>query len=149
MEGFYKKHLYSILCALAFMFIAKTTFAQVNDMAFITIYKTILSPKCGVPACHDGSFEPNFTTLASSYNTLVNQPIVKNNIQGTFQYRVEPKNVIASELYERVNNCCFVNTNDEMPLMGNKLTKEELQKIANWIDEGAKHPNGSIISRVQ
>lgn len=142
MAAFWKKHLFNTTLIVLFCCFGHTLVAQVKDTAFVHIFKTILSPKCGVSACHDGSFEPNFSTIGSSYNTLVIHPLVKADIGATFKYRVVPKDKKASLLYERVTNCCFVNTNDQMPLMGDKLTKDEIAKIGEWIDNGAKQPDG-------
>jgi hypothetical protein len=125
-----------------------TVNAQSTDTSFIQIFSNIFSPSCGIPACHDGSFEPNFSSIASSYNTLVYHPVIKNNKDNKFRYRVIPFDSSNSVLFERLTNCCFVNENDRMPFtVGDTLTKSEINKIAKWINEGAKSPEGNIYKK--
>lgn len=122
--------------------------AQVKDTSFIHIFSGILSRSCGIPACHDGSFEPHFNSIASSYNTLVYHPIVKNSEDIRFKYRVIPFDTANSVLYERITNCCFVNENDRMPFtIGDALSDVEINKIAKWIIEGAKSPAGDVCNK--
>lgn len=112
--------------------------------SFLSLHQEVFSPSCNVLGCHDGSFEPDFRTVQSSYNTLVWHSILKNNLEESFVYRVVPGDTANSVLYERLTNCCFVNVNDRMPQdnIGNSLSKEDLDKIANWILEGAKDITG-------
>ena len=51
-----------------------------SSTSFVRLHKEILSPSCNVLGCHDGSFEPDFRTVQSSYNTLVYHTILKNNL---------------------------------------------------------------------
>lgn len=108
--------------------------------SFLGVYSNILQPKCAVPGCHDGHFEPDFRTIESSYNTLVYHKIIKNNADSTFTYRVIPGNKTMSVLYERITNCCFVNQNDRMPQdnIGVPLPQEDIDNIGAWIQNGAK-----------
>jgi len=114
--------------------------------SFVKLHRDVLGPSCNVMGCHDGSFEPDFRTVQSSYNTLVYHPVLKNNLDETFTYRVVPGDTANSVLHERLTNCCFVNTNDRMPQdnIGNSLPQEELYKVANWILDGAKDITGVI-----
>jgi hypothetical protein len=111
---------------------------------FLGVYANVLHPKCAVPGCHDGHFEPDFRTIESSYNTLVYHKIIKNNADSTFKYRVVPGNKTMSVLYERITNCCFVNQNDRMPQdnIGVPLPQEDIDNIGNWINSGAKNMFG-------
>ena len=59
-------------------------------------------PHCANSGCHDGSFEPDFRTIESSYNTLVYQPVIKNNPDGNYQFRVKAGNIDESVLYARL-----------------------------------------------
>ena len=104
------------------------------------LHKQIFFPKCGTPGCHDGSFEPDFRTVMSSYATLVYHPIVKNNTAEEFTYRVIPGDTARSVLHERITNCCFVNINDRMPQdnIGDPLPDSDIQAIETWILDGAK-----------
>jgi len=114
--------------------------------SFVKLHRDVLRPSCNVMGCHDGSFEPDFRTVQSSYNTLVYHPILKNNLDETFTYRVVPGDTANSVLHERLTNCCFVNTNDRMPQdnIGNSLAQEDLDKVANWILDDAKDITGVI-----
>ena len=102
---------------------------------FVGIHHYILSTTCAVPACHDGSFEPDFRTLQSAYNTLVYARVLKNNSNGDFTYRVNPGDAAGSWLHERIT------TDDavlgRMPLY-DTLSSREIELIRNWIDNGAK-----------
>ena len=104
------------------------------------IHRDIVFPKCAKPGCHDGHFEPDFRTVESTYSTLVYAVIKKNNGAKSFRYRVVPDSSAKSVFYERLNNCCFVNTNDRMPQdnIGQALPDDDLLRIKTWIDEGAK-----------
>jgi len=114
--------------------------------SFVKLHRDVLGPSCNVMGCHDGSFEPDFRTVQSSYNTLVYHSILKNNLDETFTYRVVPGDTANSVLHERLTNCCFVNTNDRMPQdnIGNSLAQEDLDKVANWILDDAKDITGVI-----
>jgi len=117
-----------------------------SSASFVNLHKELFSPSCNVLGCHDGSFEPDFRTVQSSYNTLVYHPILKNNLDETFTYRVVPGDTANSVLHERLTNCCFVNTNDRMPQdnIGSSLPQEDLNNVANWILDGAKDITGAI-----
>ena len=117
-----------------------------SSASFVNLHKELFSPSCNVLGCHDGSFEPDFRTVQSSYNTLVYHPILKNNLDETFTYRVVPGDTANSVLHERLTNCCFVNTNDRMPQdnIGSSLPQEDLENVSNWILDGAKDITGAI-----
>ena len=118
----------------------------VSATSFVKLHRDILGPSCNVMGCHDGSFEPDFRTVESAYNTLVYHPIIKNNLDEEFTYRVVPGDTALSVLHERLTNCCFVNTNDRMPQdnIGNALPEADLDAVTAWILEGAKDITGAI-----
>jgi hypothetical protein len=120
-----------------------------NPASLAGLHRNVFVTKCAVPGCHDGNFEPDFRTVQSSYSTLVYAPIIKNNIAESFFYRVIPGDTAASVLYERITNCCFVNTNDRMPQdnIGTALPDADISNIAKWILDGAKDINGNTPSR--
>lgn len=106
---------------------------------FYQMYDKIFKPSCAVAGCHDGSFEPNFTTIQSSYSTLVWHPVIKNDKEGSYEYRVVPGDTSLSVLHKRVTDCCFVDVNDRMPFYDKEgLSKAQLDLISKWILEGAK-----------
>ena len=69
---------------------------------FSALHNNIFIPTCANSGCHDGTFEPDFRTIESSYNSLVYQPVIKNDINNSFSYRVEPGNSSKSVLYHRL-----------------------------------------------
>jgi len=111
-----------------------------------SIHKDILQPKCSTPGCHDGSFEPDFRTVMSSYNTLVYHPILKNSIDSLYKYRVVPYDTNLSVLQKRLNLQNFANSNDRMPQdnIGIGLPQNDLNRISKWIENGAKDFEGNV-----
>lgn len=117
-----------------------------NPNSIVSIHRDILHPRCAVPGCHDGHFEPDFRTVQSSSSTLVYHNIVKNNADSTFTFRVIPFDTAQSVLHERLTNCCFANTNDRMPQdnIGVPLESEFITRIENWILNGAQNMFGQV-----
>lgn len=120
----------------------------VDPKTFAGIHHTVFRPTCANSGCHDGTFEPDFRTVESSYNTLVYHPIIKNNPQNSFQYRVVPGNPDASQLWERLNHD-IDGQSGIMPLVldpesdwDSKKT-EYLANIRAWIQNGAKDMFGN------
>lgn len=113
----------------------------VDPTTIVGLHKYVFSIRCANPTCHDGSFEPDFRTVESTYQTLVFHPVIKNNSAGDFTYRVLPGSHEDSWLYERLI------TTDEvigrMPLYANPLSSEELGWVEAWIDGGAKDADGN------
>ncbi|HQV75247.1 MAG: hypothetical protein KBA60_04250 [Flavobacteriales bacterium] len=115
---------------------------------FAWIHQRILRPSCALSGCHDGTFEPEFRSIGSAYNSLVFHPTIANTPQETFTYRVVPGDVSASFLHERLT--VFVpNTSGIMPL---DLTDDSdwpanrdayRAVINNWIATGAKDMFGN------
>lgn len=115
---------------------------EVAAVFFNDLYANVFETSCYVAACHDGNFEPDFTTPQSAYHTLVMHDIIKNSFDNAFTYRVVPYDTASSLLYERVTNCCFVNQNDQMPVLMEPLTDGQIDSIATWILMGAPNWNG-------
>ncbi len=107
------------------------------------LHANIFLPTCANSGCHDGSFEPDFRTLGSTYRTLVYQPVIKNDVQGNFEYRVVPGNVDASLLIARLTYD-LDGMSGIMPLVVEQDSdwaekKEEyIGNIRTWIADGAK-----------
>lgn len=127
---------------------AQPEIAPPDPNSLVGIHKNILQPKCAVPGCHDGNFEPDYRTPQSSYATLVYQPVKKNNAAESFTYRVVPYKPLESVLYERITNCCFVNQDDRMPQdnIGVPLPDSDILAIKTWIGNGAKDMSGNVPS---
>jgi hypothetical protein len=117
-----------------------------DPASIVSIHRDILQPRCAVPGCHDGNFEPDLRTVQSATSTLVYAHIVKNNADSTFAFRVVPYDTANSVLHERLTNCCFANTNDRMPQdnIGVPLESEYIQRIENWIMNGAQDMFGQV-----
>ncbi|MEX0810767.1 MAG: hypothetical protein WD048_01035 [Chitinophagales bacterium] len=114
---------------------------DLDSASILGLHTYIFSLKCAIPACHDGSFEPDFRTVSSSYNSLVLHPVLKNDAQQSFSVRVNPGDSTSSWLYERI-------TTDD-PVLGRMplydvLGQKEIKTIAKWIQQGAKNIEGSV-----
>jgi hypothetical protein len=106
------------------------------------LHKYVFKPTCANSGCHDGNFEPDFRTIESSYNTLVNQPIIKNDEMNPLQVRVSPGNADVSMLVKRLE-IDLNNNSGIMPLSleANSDWPEKklqyIQDIKDWINNGA------------
>lgn len=112
----------------------------------VAIHRDILLPKCSTPGCHDGTFEPDFRTVMSSYSTLVYHKIVKNNPDNQYTFRVIPFDTTNSVFQKRLTWQTFANTDDRMPQdnIGVGLPQEDLDRISSWILNGAQDPDGYV-----
>lgn len=113
-------------------------------VGFVDIYNDIFFPSCALSNCHDGSFEPNFTTLQSAYYTIVKQYAIKNTESVKYGFRVDPYNSDNSLLVKRLTNCCMNNLNDRMPLLMPPLSQGKIDSIKIWIDSGAPDAFGNF-----
>ncbi|HRH66072.1 MAG TPA: hypothetical protein PLU53_07230 [Bacteroidia bacterium] len=106
------------------------------------LYKNIFSVKCANPGCHDGTFEPDFRTVESSYATLVYQNVNKLTLDSThfYSYRVIPNNVSDSWLIERLTT----STTEYMPSNGIRLSASDIDHVKNWINAGCPDINGTV-----
>ena len=109
---------------------------------FAYLHKYIFKPTCSNSGCHDGTFEPDFRTIYSAYNTLVYHSVIQNDPGNTFEYRVLPGNSALSVLHERLINI-IPNSSGKMPLSvdpGSDWYQKKasyIQNITNWINNGA------------
>lgn len=119
-----------------------TTDPNVDPYSITGLHKNILSLKCAVPGCHDGTFEPDYRTVQSAYSTLVYHPVNRFTVNGTdsFTFRVIPFDTLNSFLHERITTP----TTEYMPSNGTRLSQAEIQQINTWIMNGAKDENGNI-----
>lgn len=121
---------------------------NIEPGSFAYLHYKIFKPTCANSGCHDGTFEPNFTTIESSYNTLVYHPIIKNDPNGTYTYRVLPGNPNASVLMNRLTTD-IDGISGIMPLSIDQdsdwLDKKDeyIENIRTWIQEGAKDMFGN------
>lgn len=114
----------------------------VDQYSITGLHRNIFSLKCAQPGCHDGSFEPDFRTVQSTYLSLVYHPLVKTDSTGFFTYRVKPNDTTHSWLHERLV------TEDEvlgrMPLYAEPLSSTEMNQINTWIMSGAPNADGTL-----
>lgn len=117
------------------------------------LHQQIFKPTCANSGCHDGTFEPDFRTIESTYNSLVYHGIVKNDNNDPLEYRVKPYDVERSMLFRRL--VIDLNGNSgTMPLdysidsTSDWLSKKEeyIENIKTWIREGAKDIAGNPAS---
>jgi hypothetical protein len=108
------------------------------------IYKNVLKPTCANVGCHDGSFEPDYRSLESAYNTLVYQTPIKND--GNYTYRVEPYSTQRSVLIARLKNWLTpampfqIEPDSDWPAKKD----EYISHIETWINNGAPDIMGNI-----
>lgn len=113
------------------------------------LHANIFKPTCANSGCHDGNFEPDFRTIESSYNTMVSQPIIKQDEMNPLTARVTPGNASTSMLVRRLK----IDLNDNsgiMPLLtepgSDWPTKKDeyIQNVETWINNGALNQNGQV-----
>lgn len=113
---------------------------------FAWLHQRIFRPVCANSGCHDGTFEPEFRSIGSAYNSLVFAPVIANDPGNTFTYRVLPGNAQMSFLHERLTT--FVpNTSGIMPLETDGPDWPQnhqlyIDAITSWIQNGAPNMFG-------
>jgi hypothetical protein len=116
------------------------------------LHANMFAPTCANSGCHDGTFEPDFRTIESTYNTLVFRPIIKNNPQGSYDYRVVPGDFNASVLYQRL----VIDIDGQsgiMPLLvdqgsnWNANRAAYIENLKTWINNGGKDVFGNTPSQ--
>lgn len=116
---------------------------------FAWLHAKIFKPTCANSGCHDGTFEPEFNTIASAYNSLVNHPVIANDLGNTYNYRVAPGNSASSFLIARLT-IDIPNTSGVMPLdlepESDWPTTETayIAQIEQWINSGAPDMFGNV-----
>jgi len=112
------------------------------------LHKNLFQPTCANSGCHDGTFEPDFRTVQSTYNTLVNIKPIKNDPTNPLAARVVPGNADASNILYRMTVNLGGNSGI-MPLVldpGSDFPAKKDEHLANikkWINDGAKDFNGN------
>ena len=107
------------------------------------LHAGLFKPTCANSGCHDGNFEPDFRTVESSYYSLVQQPVIKKDIAGSYLTRVIPENATGSMLPYRMKTDLNGNSGI-MPLSLEPASKYPIEKdswvarVNAWINDGAK-----------
>lgn len=106
------------------------------------LYKNIFQPRCANPGCHDGTFEPDFRTIESSFATLVYQSVNKVTLDSAklFSQRAIPFNTADSWLIERLTT----STTEYMPSNSVRLSQSDIDHVKNWINAGCPDQNGTL-----
>ncbi|MEM1319907.1 MAG: hypothetical protein AAGG75_06590 [Bacteroidota bacterium] len=115
----------------------------VDSNTFLGLHTYIFSTSCNLPACHDGTFEPDFRTIQSAYNTLVYHPVKKNFPVDSVPFRVTPGDPALSMIYRRLTEHNPPNF-ERMPSSGIPLPEENIALIKNWIEAGAPDIYGNL-----
>ena len=124
-------------------------FPSPDQGSFTWLHEKVFSPTCANAGCHDGTFEPDFRTVGSSYNSLVYHPVISNDASGSFAYRVLPSEPAGSLLLKRLLES-IPNTSGMMPLEvdeGSDWPQERenyLAAIDSWISAGAPDAAGNF-----
>lgn len=118
------------------------------------LHKNIFKPTCSNSGCHDGNFEPDFRSVESSYNSIINR-LSTNTDPNNPQYnlRVVPGAAAKSMLLHRLN--VFIpGSQGVMPLTidpgsdWEAKKNEYIQNISNWINAGAKDQFGNTANSI-
>ncbi len=117
-----------------------TSKVKLKDATIEGLHQNVFSVRCANPTCHDGSFEPDFRTVQSTYSSLVYHPVTKNDDQNSYTYRVLPGNAEESWLMRRIT---VEDVLGRMPLYAVPLTVNEVEAIRFWINDGAKDMQGN------
>ena len=118
-------------------------FINPEPNSFAGIYQNILKPTCANVGCHDGTFEPDYRTMGSAYNTLVYQVPIKND--GNYTFRVEPFKPQSSVIMARLRNQLTpampiqVEPDSDWP----QKKDEYINNIQTWINNGAPDISGN------
>ena len=119
-----------------------TTTPTADPNSIVGLHRNIFFPRCAKSGCHDGTFEPDYRTVMSTYSTLVYSPVIKPTVDSIsfFKLRVIPFNADSSFLIERLTT----STSDYMPSNGNRLSGADIDHIRTWINNGARDQNGNV-----
>jgi hypothetical protein len=123
--------------------------ATLDPTSIEGLHEAIFKPTCANSGCHDGTFEPDYRTIQSTYNNLVLHPVTKNTDDNAFEYRVKPFDAAKSMLHYRLTENLGGNSGI-MPLVlepGSDWPQKRQEHIGNiikWINKGAPDMFGKI-----
>lgn len=116
----------------------------IDSATYLGVHNFVFAKRCAQPACHDGTFEPDFRTVQSAYAQLVLHGISKNYTGGSaLAYRVKPNDTTRSMLWHRITRHNPPNF-ELMPSSGNRLPQAEIDAIGRWIMNGARDLFGNL-----
>ncbi len=108
------------------------------------LHRDVFLPTCANSGCHDGSFEPDFRTIQSTYNTTVGHLALKADPSGNIDTRVKAGDANNSMLVYRMTEN-LPNSSGIMPLNVEpdsdwpSLKEEHIANVRAWINAGAKN----------
>ncbi len=119
------------------------------------IFDKVFSKTCNNSGCHDGSFEPDFRNISSSYNSLVYAPITNNPNTSVYNYRVKPGDASKSVIISRLTQIPGKNLPTALTFGQGRMPWNDtswkfvpqnatyIQNITDWINAGAKDVFGN------
>jgi len=122
---------------------------ELNPTNFAGLHQNIFSKTCANSGCHDGNFEPDFRTIESAYNTLIDHAPIKNTTDNRFKLRVTPGNAAESVLFHRLT-VDIDGQSGIMPLVVdedsdyNSKRSQYIQNVRDWINAGAPDMFGDL-----
>ena len=120
----------------------EVTTLNLDANSFEGIHQNVFRSTCANSGCHDGTFEPDFRSVESSYNTLVFQPIIKNDVQNSHTFRVAPGSADNSVLLTRL----ILDIDGQSGVMPLAIDPDSdyrekkaqyIENIRTWINNGA------------
>lgn len=113
-----------------------------DPVSITGLHRNIFLPKCANPGCHDGTFEPDYRTVQSSFTTMVYGRVNKLTLDSLKFYttRVIPGDPDASFLMERL----LTTTSDYMPSNGTRLPQSDISSVRTWILNGCPDASGVL-----
>jgi hypothetical protein len=113
-----------------------TTQAAAPTVTLAADVQPILTQKCALAGCHAGSRPQQGMSLAAGA-TLQNVVNV-DSVEVSSLKRVKPGDPDNSFLFEKVSKDNPRGGGDRMPATGGPLTQAQIDKIRQWIEQGAK-----------
>ncbi len=122
----------------------KFIFKDPDSTSIAGLFHYIFKPTCANAGCHDGTFDPDFRTLESSYNTLVFRKAIKQD--GKYFVRVKPyapnESVLLARLHNIVSPQMPIQIEPDSDWARNK--SKYIQFIETWIQNGAASIDGTL-----
>lgn len=121
---------------------------ELPEGSFAWLHAKVFRPTCANSGCHDGTFEPEFRSIGSAYNSIVNHPCISNTPDYAFTHRVVPGNADSSFMLLRMI-VDVENTSGIMPAAVDpdsdwpEHKDDYIEKIREWINDGAKDMYGN------
>jgi hypothetical protein len=118
-------------------------FDDIDPNSIAGLYQNIFGKTCANVGCHDGTFEPDFRTIESSYHSMVYRTPIKND--GSLTFRVDPGNPNQSAIVQRLAGTITPKMPIEIEPDSDWLEKsdEYIQNVRTWIEDGALDLSGN------